>query len=83
MAKNKNKPIQEYKSRGVKAAIWAQDKKTTGGRKYIEYSIQITKSYQDENDDWQTTSHYFPVDLPHLALVTSKAFEYVSLKTGD
>lgn len=81
MAKKSEPPVMEFKSRGVKAAIWEKPKKTKGGRKYMEYSVQITKSYRDDDENWHTTDHYFPVDLPHLALVTSKAFEYVSLKT--
>lgn len=83
MPEKNEPPEKEFKSRGVKAAIWTKPKKTTGGRKYTEYSVQITKSYRDDDDNWHTTNHYFPVDLPHLALVASKAFEYVSLKTDD
>ena len=83
MPKKSEPPVKEFRSRGIKAAIWSRNKETDNGRKYVEYSVHVTKSYKDDSDDWCDTHYYFPVDLPHLALVTSKAFEWINLKESD
>lgn len=83
MTNESSKPVTEFRSHGVKAAVWTRDKETKEGRKYVEHSVTITKSYRDDKGKWHTTDNYFANDLPHLILVASKAFEFVSLHTSE
>ena len=76
-------PIKEFRAGGIRAAIWRnevqQDEKTV-----VRFSTKIEKRYRKkQTDEWQSTDQYFPEDLPKLALVATKAFEYVSLKESE
>lgn len=81
MAKPKIKPVKEFRSHGVKAAVWRREKETDDGRKYFEYSVTVSKSYKDANGDWQETDTYFPNELSVLKIVVSEALRYIML--GD
>ncbi len=76
-------PIKEFRAGGIRAAIWRnevlQDNKTV-----VRFSTKIEKRYRNkQTDEWQSTDQYFPEDLPKLALVATKAFEFVSLKESE
>jgi hypothetical protein len=75
-------PIKEFKAGGVKAAIWRKDVEQDG-RTFARYSVRIQKSYRDKAGDWQVTQYYEPRDLPLVALLANKAFEFISLKESQ
>jgi len=48
------------------------------------YSIRIQKRYRDDRDgQWKTTSYLRPDELPKLALVVSKAYEFLTLRETE
>ena len=53
------------------------------GRTFPRYTVRVQKSYRDKSGTWQTTEYYDRDDLPHVAMVTSKAFEFISLRESD
>ena len=65
-------------------AIWATvySKETTrNGRGFTEHSIRIQRHWKDERTGkWASTTYFRPDDLPKLILVTSKAYEFVTLR---
>ena len=76
-------PIKEFTAgRGIKAAIWRHDAQQDG-RTFPRYTVRVQKSYRDKSGTWQTTEYYDREDLPHVTLVTNKAFEFISLKESD
>lgn len=75
-------PIKEFKSGGVKAAIWRKDV-DRDGRTFARYSVRIQKSYRDKSGAWQNTQYYDRADLPDIVLVTWKAYEFISLKESQ
>ena len=78
MSKN-NKPVKEFKAVNVKAAVFARQKTSEGGKDYTAYSVSIEKSYKDLSGSWQTSTTFFPEDLPRLELVTRSAFAWIHL----
>ena len=82
MSENANPPIKEFRSGGVKAAIWRNDVQRDG-QTFVRHSVRIQKSYRDDRGDWKTTEYYYPEDLPRLALVAGKAFEFINLTESE
>ena len=75
-------PIKEFKSGGVKAAIWRKDV-DRDGRTFAQFSVRLQKSYRDKSGAWQNTQYYDRADLPDIVLITSKAYEFISLKESQ
>jgi hypothetical protein len=72
-------PIKEFRSGRVKAAIWRNDV-VQDGRSVVKYTVRIQKSFQDkQTQQWKTTDYFFPDELPRLALVAQKAYEYTAM----
>ena len=82
MSQSPTPPIKEFRSRGIKAAIWRKDVQKDG-HTFVRHSVRIQKSYRDEAGNWKTTEYFYPEDLPRLALVAEKAFEFISLNGSE
>jgi hypothetical protein len=70
----KNQPEVKFQSGAVTATVW-QNKKKVNGETKEWYTIGTERSYKD-GDEWKTTSSMGVNDLPKLALVCNKAFEF-------
>jgi hypothetical protein len=76
-------PIKEFRAGTVAAAIW-ESKTPSNGKAYAQYSIRVQKRYRDDKSgQWKTTSYYRPDELPKLALVASRAFEFLTLRESN
>lgn len=71
----KQKPIHKIRAGNITGDIW-QTKKDFNGRKVTFYNASITKNYKD-GEEWKTTNSFNNNDLPKLALVANKAFEWI------
>ena len=81
-SRNPQPPIQEFRAGGVKAAIWKREVQKDN-RTVVEYSVKITRSYRDKQNEWHESDTYFPHDIPKLILVAQKAYEFVFLKQHE
>lgn len=52
MTSTKNQPVETIRDGSLSAVIWANPGKT-GTR----YSVELTRSYKDDQDQWQSTSY--------------------------
>ena len=78
-----NQPVKEFRAGSIRAAIWRNEVQHDKGTA-VRFSTKIEKRYRKkQTDEWQSTGQYFPEDLPKLAMVATKAFEYVSLKESE
>lgn len=76
-------PIKEFRAGTIVATIWADATPTTG-RTAPSYSIRVQKRYRDDRDgQWKTTTYLRPDELPKLALVVSRAYEFITLRASD
>jgi len=64
----------------VSAVIWKNQGKNSEGEETEFRTISIERRYQDKDDNWKSTSSLRINDLPKVALVANKAFEYLVLK---
>jgi len=80
---DKDQPIKEFRAGGVAASVWAS-KSPVNGRSTTQHSIRVQKRYRDDRSgQWKTTTYFRPDELPKLALVVSRAFEFLSLREFD
>jgi hypothetical protein len=74
-----SKPIKDFRAGNIQASIWRNEAKKDG-QTVVRYSARIQKRYRKkENGNYENTDYFFPDDLPRLAVVTQKAFEYIIL----
>ena len=78
-----NKPIKEFRAGQIKATIWENEKKSGKGETVKYKSVNIEKSYKDDDGNWKTSNTFFREDIPKLQLVAAKAFEYISLTESE
>lgn len=76
---SENKPEKKYRSGGVVATIWKNEKEKDG-KKMEFYTINIERSYKDKNDEWATTNSYKSNDLHKVISVCQKSFDYLFIK---
>ncbi|GMU82396.1 MAG: hypothetical protein AMXMBFR47_22670 [Planctomycetota bacterium] len=75
-------PIHEVRAGAISGAVWGKST-TLNGRPVVQHTIRIEKRYRDERSgEWKTTGYLRPDDLPKLALVASKLYEYLTLQSG-
>lgn len=80
---DKDQPIKEFRAGGVSVSVWIS-KAPVNGRSAAQHSIRVQKRYRDDRSgQWKTTTYFRPDELPKLALVVSKAFEFLTLREFD
>ena len=73
-------PSLELKAGSIRATAWPKEV-THNDKKWVEHSIRIQKCYKDERSgEWKTTTYFRREDMPKLALIANKVFEYLILK---
>jgi hypothetical protein len=63
----------------VQAAIWRQDSQAGKSDKPL-FTLTLSRSYRDANDEWQRSYSFMPRDLPHLQLAVEWAMRELLLK---
>jgi hypothetical protein len=74
-----NSPLKTFRAGQIKATVWAKqmDIKTKDGNKEITvYTTTVDKSYK-KDDKWMTTNGFNRDELPKVAAVTQKAYEFI------
>ena len=80
MSQQPQPPVKEFRAGTICAAIWTKAE-TRDGRSVMQHNIRVQKRYRDERTgEWKTTSYFRPEDMPRLALVANRVFEYVTLR---
>ncbi len=67
----KNRPAHEIRIGAVKAVIWANP--TDSG---VFYNVNLSRIYKD-GDDWKTTDGFRRDDLPLVAKLADRAFDWI------
>lgn len=67
-----NKPIHSIRVGRVEVAIWKNQSETAAW-----YNFTFQRSYRDDEGDFKNTATFGRDDLPVIAFLTARAFEYV------
>lgn len=81
--KNNERPVFELRAGAISGAVWGKTT-TLDGRPVTQHTIRIEKRYRDERTgEWKNTGYLRPDDLPKLALIATKLFEYLTLRNPE
>lgn len=75
-----NKIDKKFSTGAISAVIWNNEGTDSEGKATEFKTISIDRKYQDKEGNWKNTSSLRLNDLPKVALVANKAFEYLTLK---
>ena len=77
----KTQPEKKFRAGAISATIW-QNNIEKDGKLASFNSVSLERVYKDKEGNWQTTCNFRANDLPKLALVAQKAYEYVIFKAS-
>lgn len=71
LRKSMNKPVMDYKNKGVSVAVWTAK---NGG-----YSFSIQKRYKDkQSGEWKESKYYYKEEVESLIELLQEAVKYAS-----
>lgn len=76
------KPVKKFRSGGVSAAVF-ENLMDVNGAQVMRCSVQIQRTYKDKDGEFKHTSSFRENDLPKLALVAQRAYEYLTMKEEE
>lgn len=79
--KPKPKPAFTVRAGAVKATVWANEVESNG-QKFTVHNTDIVRTYKD-GEQWKETNQYRKNDLPKVALVAQKCFEFLTVGKTD
>lgn len=78
-----NLPEKKIRAGAVSATIWLNKGKTAAGEDTEYKTVAVERSYLDKEGKWQTTNSLRINDLPKMAVVAQRAYEYLVLNEQD
>ena len=80
MTDSSDAPMKEFRAGMIHASIWGKTVKRND-RAWTEHSIRVLKEYKDDRTgEWRTTTYFRTEDMPKLALVANKVYEFLNLR---
>ena len=79
MTDSKNKPVDSIRDGSLTAAIWANQ-----GENGTRYSVDLTRSYKDTEDKWQTTHYLSNGEILRASRLLNLAYDrIIQLRSGS
>ena len=73
-----NKPEKKFRAGAISATVWQNQGKDREGNPATYRTISLARNYKDKKTgEWKSTNSFRILDLPKVALVSNKAFEYL------
>ena len=76
---SENKPIKKFGAGAISASVWKNELKD--GTEIN--AVTIERRYQNKDGDWQSTNNLRVNDLPRVALLAQKAYEFLICSKHD
>ncbi len=73
-------PEKKFTTGAISATVWKNEGKSEDGTTNEFSTVSLERRYKDKDGKWQSTSSLRVSDLPKVALVANKAFEYLVMK---
>ena len=68
-----NKPTKTLRDGAISATIWKNE-----GEKGIYYSVDLSRSYKNGNDEWKETNSYSGADLLKVSHLAARAYDEIA-----
>lgn len=79
----KNTPVKKFRAGAISATVWQNQGKSKDGDDVEFSTVQLQRTYKDNNGAWQNAGTLRVNDLPKAALLLEKAYEYLVLKNAS
>jgi hypothetical protein len=77
-----NIPKQKFKAGAIVATVWGNE--TLKDNEVVNYNtISLDRIYKDKAGEWKNTNSFRVSDLPKVALVMNKAYEFLTLNANQ
>jgi len=76
--KEQDKPLKKIRLGGICVTIWRNTQTNQKGFPFVTESIELDRSYKDQNGEWQNTTRMRKEDLLKSALALQKAYEFLA-----
>ena len=73
------KPETKFRIGALSATVWKNE--TDGGRSF--YSVDISRGYKDDDDEWKQTSRFSAGDLLNVAKLADRAEAWIAEQDED
>lgn len=80
MSDKQKQPEKKFTTGAISATVWKNEGKSDDGTEREFSTVSLERRYKDKEGNWQSTSSLRVTDLPKVALVANKAFEYLVMK---
>ena len=77
-----SEPEQTFSQGSCRAAVFVNEIKNNGQTATVK-NVSIQKRYMDKDGNWQSRNSFGVNDLPKLALVAMKAYDYLTGKKDE
>lgn len=82
MSEQKQKPVKQYRRRGIGVSIWKREAQTADGTS-VFYSATASRAYtKDEGKTWEYSDSFDADDLPVVALLLQLAYMWIANETN-
>lgn len=75
-----NRPVKKFGAGAVSVSIFKNTGNGRSGEAITFSSVVLQKRYKDKNGNWQTSGSLNVNDLPKVALLVNKAYEYLVMR---
>jgi len=77
------RPEKEFRVGAVRAAIWANPRRTAGGQSFDSHRIQLERTYKDSQGNFKTTQSLEANDIPKAIVALQRSFEYILCRAEE
>ena len=74
-----NQPLSTVRIGGIKATIW----ENTDDQGIVRYNTTVTRTYLDQDKNWQENNSFSLDDLPRLRLASEQAFAQIHERIAE
>lgn len=78
-----NYPEKKFRAGGISATVWLNKGKRPNGEETEYKTVALERSYTDKEGKWQTTNSMRVNDLPKVAVIVQRAYEFLVLNEQD
>lgn len=78
MSQQNARPDKNFRCMNVRASIWKNEVEKDG-QTVVRHSVQIRKRFRKDDGSYEDSDHFFPDELPRLALIAKAAYAYITL----
>ena len=78
-----NAPEKKFRAGAISATVWLNRGQKATGEETEYRTVSLERSYTDKEGNWQSTNSFRVNDLPKVALLAQKAYEFQVFKEQE